>query len=187
MLFRYHPTRAGSVAAEILGNFRGYLQTDGYSGYEALGEQEGIRHLGCMAHVRRKFIEVEKTAGKKAAGGTAHAALDLIGKLYGVEHQAEKQKLVADKSLPCEPKNPARSWISSRRCSMPASLPRRPRAFSAGPSAMPSNIETAKANGLEPYRYLRHLFEHLPAATTNAQRKALLPQYIDPKSLIIPA
>jgi hypothetical protein len=50
-----------------------------------------------------------------------------------------------------------------------------------------SLIETAKANGLEPYRYLRHLFEHLPAATTDAQRKALLPQYSDPQSLIIPA
>ena len=48
-----------------------------------------------------------------------------------------------------------------------------------------SLIETAKANGLEPYRYLRHLFEHLPAATTDAQRKALLPQYSDPQSLII--
>jgi len=74
VLFHYHPTRAGSVAAEILGGFKGYLQTDGYSGYEALGEREGLRHLGCMAHVRRKFVEVEKTAGKKAKGGTAHAS-----------------------------------------------------------------------------------------------------------------
>jgi len=93
VLFRYYPTRAASVAAEILGDFKGYLQTDGYSGYEALGEREGLRHLGCLAHVRRKFVEVEKSAGKKAKGGTAHAVLDLIGKLYGVEHQAEKQKL----------------------------------------------------------------------------------------------
>nr|WP_235669738.1 IS66 family transposase [Solidesulfovibrio carbinolicus] len=94
MLFRYHPSRAGNVAAEILGDFKGYLtQTDGYSGYEALGEREGLRHLGCMAHVRRKFVEVEKTAGKKGKGGTAHATLDLIGKLYDVERQAEKQQL----------------------------------------------------------------------------------------------
>ena len=50
-----------------------------------------------------------------------------------------------------------------------------------------SLIETAKANGLEPYRYLRRLFEHLPAATTDAQRKALLPQYLDPCSMSIPA
>ena len=93
VLFRYHPTRAGRVASEILGDFKGYLQTDGYSGYEALGEREGLRHLGCLAHVRRKFVEVEKTASKKAKGGTAHAVLDLIGKLYGVELQAEKQQL----------------------------------------------------------------------------------------------
>ena len=44
-----------------------------------------------------------------------------------------------------------------------------------------------KARGLEPYSYLRYLFEHLPAATTDAQRKALLPQHLDPCSLIIPA
>ena len=50
VVFRYHPTRAGSVAEEILGAFQGYLQTDGYSGYEALGEREGLRHLGCLAH-----------------------------------------------------------------------------------------------------------------------------------------
>ena len=54
-------------------------------------------------------------------------------------------------------------------------------------AAIYSLIETAKANDLEPYRYLRHLFEHLPTATSDAQRKALMPQYIDPKSLIIPA
>nr|WP_029459577.1 transposase [Solidesulfovibrio alcoholivorans] len=34
VVFRYHPTWAGSVAEEILGDFQGYLQTDGYSGYE---------------------------------------------------------------------------------------------------------------------------------------------------------
>jgi len=108
VLFRYHPTRAGSVAEEILGDYEGYLQTDGYSGYEALGEREGIRHLGCLAHVRRKFVEVEKSAGKKATGGNAHAVLDLIGKLYGVEHQAEKQKLAAEqiKALRAEKSRP---------------------------------------------------------------------------------
>ncbi|WP_081458474.1 transposase domain-containing protein [Solidesulfovibrio fructosivorans] len=51
---------------------------------------------------------------------------------------------------------------------------------------MYSLTETAKVNGLVPYRYLRHLFEHLPTATSDAQRKALLPPYIAPKSLIIP-
>ena len=38
-----------------------------------------------------------------------------------------------------------------------------------------SLIETAKANGLEPYAYLRRVFRLLPAATTVADIEALLP------------
>lgn len=240
VLFQYHPTRAGSVAAEILGDFKGYLQTDGYLGYEALGEREGIRHLGCMAHVRRKFVDVEKAAGKKAKGGTAHAVLDLIGKLYGVEHEAEKQKLTpeqikalrAEKSRPLLDKlkalldarvatTPPKSLLGkaisyalkqwdrllvyledgrlrpdnnlAENAIRPFAVGRKNWLFSGHPrgahasATLYSVIETAKANGLEPYRYLRHLFEHLPTATTDAERKALLPQYRDPRSLIIPA
>ncbi|MGD9660562.1 MAG: IS66 family transposase [Porticoccaceae bacterium] len=240
VLFRYHPTRAGSVAAEILGDFKGYLQTDGYSGYEALGEREGLRHLGCLAHVRRKFVEIEKSAGKKAKGGTAHAVLDLIGKLYGVERQAEKQKLDPEqtKALRVEQSRPIldklKALLDARVATTPPksllgkaigyalkqwerlvvyledgrlrpdnnlaenairpfAVGRKNWLFSGHPrgadasAAIYSLIETAKANGLEPYRYLRHLFEHLPAATTDAQRNALLPQHINPQNLTIPA
>lgn len=38
-----------------------------------------------------------------------------------------------------------------------------------------SLVETAKANGLEPYAYLRRVFTELPAATTVADIEALLP------------
>ena len=38
-----------------------------------------------------------------------------------------------------------------------------------------SLIETAKANGLEPYVYLRHLFTKLPKVTTIEAIEALLP------------
>jgi transposase len=41
-----------------------------------------------------------------------------------------------------------------------------------------SLIETCKANGLEPYRYLRYLFERLPYAETTEDYKKLLPQYL---------
>jgi transposase len=44
-------------------------------------------------------------------------------------------------------------------------------------------IETAKANGLEPYWYLKYLFTHLPEAMTKEDFIALLPQNID-KSLL---
>ncbi|NLI78286.1 MAG: IS66 family transposase, partial [Candidatus Riflebacteria bacterium] len=49
-----------------------------------------------------------------------------------------------------------------------------------------SLIETAKANNLEPYAYLRLLFTELPRATSEAERKALLPQYLDRVRLSVP-
>jgi hypothetical protein len=48
-----------------------------------------------------------------------------------------------------------------------------------------SLIETAKANGLEPYAYLRHIFEKLPVVQTDQDLKDLLPQNIDPDSIAI--
>ena len=46
-----------------------------------------------------------------------------------------------------------------------------------------SLIETAKANGLEPFAYLRHVFAELPGATTLDEVEALLPRQIDPERL----
>jgi transposase len=47
-----------------------------------------------------------------------------------------------------------------------------------------SLIDTAKANGLEPWAYLNHLFEHLPGAKSPESVTALLPHTLkmdDPK------
>jgi transposase len=45
-------------------------------------------------------------------------------------------------------------------------------------------IETAKANGLEPYAYLRNVFTEMPKATTANDVEALLPWNVDvPRSL----
>ena len=51
-------------------------------------------------------------------------------------------------------------------------------------------VETAKANGLEPWAYLNYLFEHLPHAKTPADIQALLPHRltlddIKPKAAIL--
>ena len=48
-----------------------------------------------------------------------------------------------------------------------------------------SLIETAKANGLEPYAYLRYLFTELPKAETVDAIEALLPGDIDKDQLKI--
>ena len=46
-------------------------------------------------------------------------------------------------------------------------------------AAIYSLIETAKANGLEPYWYLKYLFQHLPEAMTAHDFEILMPQNID--------
>jgi transposase len=48
-----------------------------------------------------------------------------------------------------------------------------------------SLIETAKACGLEPYRYLRFLFERIPCAQTSQDYEALLPQRLNPERLAL--
>ena len=45
---------------------------------------------------------------------------------------------------------------------------------------MYSLVQTARANDLEPYAYLRRLFTELPAAQTVEQIEALLPWSIKP-------
>jgi transposase len=48
-----------------------------------------------------------------------------------------------------------------------------------------SLIETAKANRLEPYRYLRYLFEKLPFAENEQDYAALLPMRLKAEDLAL--
>ena len=93
LIYQYHPTRAGDVAKSFLGNYQGAVQTDGYSGYGFLDHQAGVRHAGCWAHVRRKFMEVTKAQGKNHKSGSADQALASIQQLYGLEKEAKRLEL----------------------------------------------------------------------------------------------
>jgi len=68
ILFEYHPSRAGDVAASFLNGYEGVVQTDGYKGYDFLDVIKGIYHMACWVHVRRKFLDVIKVAGKSENG-----------------------------------------------------------------------------------------------------------------------
>lgn len=69
---------------------------DGYEGYSKACEEYGITRLGCMAHVRRKFMDVKK-ANKSNKAGKADVALADIKRLYTIEAQikgkTEQEKL----------------------------------------------------------------------------------------------
>jgi transposase len=79
--FVFHKTRARDGPRAFLDGFQGYLQHDGYVGYDGLGP--GIVHVGCWAHARRHFFDARPSAQKEA-----QEALDLIGRLYAVERDA---------------------------------------------------------------------------------------------------
>lgn len=51
-------------------------------------------------------------------------------------------------------------------------------------AALYSLIETAKANGLESFKYLEYVFERAPYATTKAGYEALLPQSLTMKTIL---
>jgi len=88
ILYHYAPSRGLEVARQMLGDFEGFLQTDGYEVYDRLCEgSPNVIHTGCWSHVRRKFFEAQKSSTK---GGSAEVALSAIGKLYVAEGQRKR-------------------------------------------------------------------------------------------------
>lgn len=91
VLFDYSPTRGGIAAVPMLGNFKGYLQTDGYAVYEKYGKKKEVTHLACWAHARREFekaLDNDKVRAEKA--------LLMIQQLYAVERKVKEEQLSAD-------------------------------------------------------------------------------------------
>jgi hypothetical protein len=60
------------------------MHADGYPGFEDLYRSGAIREVACMAHVRRKFVDVHRSQGSPIA----EEAIERIARLYAVEEQA---------------------------------------------------------------------------------------------------
>ena len=226
---------------DFLGDYQGYVQSDAFAGYEQVGRQKGIVHVGCFVHARRKFVEVTKVrkkvrGGKPAPRGLADEALDFISNLYAIEKRAKNQelsheeiyrlrqqeakpildqfKLWLDANQPLTPpkgllgkaiqyalnhwdkliayiqdgrlrpdnnvaENAIRPFVVGRKNWLFAGAPKGAEAS----ATFFTLIETAKANGLEPYAYLHHIFIKLPVATADADYEALLPWNIAPEDV----
>lgn len=236
VVYRYHPTRSGQVPLDFLKGYQGFVQTDGYNGYEALGRQSGIVLVGCWAHCRRKFDKVIKAMGNPKKKSAANEALDYIGRLYAIEKEARGNDLDADqikalRQLEAKPVlDDFKKWLDQKVLTTPPKgllgkatnytlkfWPRlvryiddgrlrpdnnlvenaiRPFAIgrknwlfnghpkgAAASAGLYSLIETAKANGLKAYDYLRYLFEQLPFCQTQTDYEKLLPQFTDGHAL----
>lgn len=81
-------SRAQKVVVDLLRDYQGAVQADGYEAYTIYERKKGVLLLGCWAHARRKFTE----ALKEDKSG-AEYALQQIGMLYKVEAMATDQKM----------------------------------------------------------------------------------------------
>jgi transposase len=88
--YEYAETRKAAHIKGILGNFSGWLQSDGYQAYEtAMADITGCTPVGCLAHVRRKFYEAN--AVTKNNETAAAAALNYIKALYENDNELRKK------------------------------------------------------------------------------------------------
>jgi transposase len=92
VVYDFADSRAGEHARDFLGDWRGQLVCDDFTGYKALFAQ-GVTELGCMAHARRKFYDLHAASKSEIA----QDALQYIGQLYEIEREA--QQLAPDERL----------------------------------------------------------------------------------------
>jgi transposase len=50
VLFDYNPSRSGEVVEQLFAQYQGYLQVDGYSGYNPVKKNKEIIEIGCNMH-----------------------------------------------------------------------------------------------------------------------------------------
>ena len=122
VLYDYDVSRSAEVPKRLLAGFEGFLQTDGYEGYGAIGQEPGITHVGCWAHARRKFdeaLKAQKNSAKKKRSlkeSKALQGLSFIQKLYKIERQIREKppdeihRIRQERSRPVIEK--LRSWLT---------------------------------------------------------------------------
>lgn len=90
VFFNYRKGRGQDGPKELLADYNGYLQCDGYTVYDKIGADPNITLAGCLVHARRKFHDA-LDSDKKRAG----TALAIFKKMY-LEERAIKEETQND-------------------------------------------------------------------------------------------
>ena len=80
--FDFAMSRSQAHPNRMLASFKGTLQVDGYAGYNDILSRRGVIEAGCLAHARRKFVDVFEATKSPVA----KEAIARIAALYEVEH-----------------------------------------------------------------------------------------------------
>ena len=79
--YEFTTDRTGAHPQRQLASFTGYLQADGYAGYDKLYDTNRVTEVACWAHFRRKIFDIHAT---KPTPLTTDL-LERIGQLYEIE------------------------------------------------------------------------------------------------------
>uniref|UniRef100_UPI000248E806 IS66 family transposase n=1 Tax=Aquimarina agarivorans TaxID=980584 RepID=UPI000248E806 len=86
VLFNYRKGRGQNEPKELLANYSGYLQCDGYTVYDKIGTNPKITLAGCLVHARRKFHDALDSDKNRA-----QIALVLFRKMYLEERTIKEE------------------------------------------------------------------------------------------------
>jgi len=86
-VFDFSQDRSKKRPIGFLGNYRGYIHADAYSGYDELFQKEGVIEVACWVHARRKFDEATSSRPQEATEIIAR-----IAQLYKLETSLRELK-----------------------------------------------------------------------------------------------
>ena len=101
VVYDFCESRAGENAKVFLGDYKGSLVCDDFSGYKQLMGQ-GVTEVGCLAHARRKFFDLHASHKSQIA----QSALEQIARIYDIEREVkelsadERQRIRQARSKP---------------------------------------------------------------------------------------
>ena len=82
--YQFTVDRKGEHPVGHLSGYKGWVHADGYAGFNGVFGADKADEMACMAHVRRKFVDVFAAQGSSIA----EQAIKRIAQLYAVEKEA---------------------------------------------------------------------------------------------------
>jgi transposase len=65
--YRFSADRKGQHPRDHLAGYAAWMHADGYAGFEEIYRSDRVQEVACMAHVRRKFVDVHRSQGSPIA------------------------------------------------------------------------------------------------------------------------
>ncbi|MEM8800923.1 MAG: IS66 family transposase [Pseudomonadota bacterium] len=81
--YQFTIDRKGEHPVSHLAGYKSWVHADGYSGFNGLFGEDKAHEMACMAHVRRKFVDVFASQGN----AIAEEAIRRIAELYPIEKE----------------------------------------------------------------------------------------------------